>query len=200
MRKKATILIGIWLMLCMLPVACLAEQEFSIDFEALTKKLKQSMSQESPLWNEEQKYVRISHTLSVNVREEPTADSKRVGMAAPNDTYVYLGQEGNWYYIQYDSDTKGYVSANLSIVENESGDIVQDTTGQGNNQKHDKSESKKSPDQSSGSKTCIVCNGNGRCKYCVAGMRYAGGDRMQTCSFCWGSMICYMCGGVGTTP
>lgn len=192
MKRKVALLLSVSWLFCLLPIGASAVQ---ITAEELVRKLFEKNTTVEQR-DEEKNYVRVSHSQTINVREEPTADSKWVGTAAPESTYVYLGQEDNWYLIQYNDRTKGYVSANLSVVEDESGEIVKDTTGE--NSSRNVSRQENNTKQSS-EKTCPTCKGRKICKYCVAGRRYAGGDKMETCPFCFGSMMCYMCGGRGTT-
>ncbi|MEA4938066.1 MAG: Ig-like domain-containing protein [Christensenella sp.] len=48
----------------------------------------------------------------VNVRSSASGLSKLVGYAYLGDTFKILGKTGNWYYIQYNNTTKGYIWAN----------------------------------------------------------------------------------------
>ena len=48
----------------------------------------------------------------VNVRASASGLSKLVGYAYLGDTFKILGKTGNWYYIQYNNTTKGYIWAN----------------------------------------------------------------------------------------
>ncbi len=48
----------------------------------------------------------------VNVRASASGLSKLVGYAYLGDTFKILGKTGNWYYIQYNNTTKGYLWAN----------------------------------------------------------------------------------------
>ena len=146
----------------------------------------------------DKKYVRIKNTRKVNIREKPSTNSKVIDEVSPDTIFEYLGQEGNWYQIQYDAETTAYVSAKYSVIESESGELLQDLTESGGHESQ--SETTQNGDGRKNTKTCIVCKGTGRCKYCVAGRMYVGGDQMGTCPFCWGSMMCYMCGGLGYTP
>lgn len=63
------------------------------------------------------KIVRVTAQTSVNVREEADANSKLLGEAMSNNTYTLLRSEGDWYYIQFTSQIKGYVSAKYTQVE-----------------------------------------------------------------------------------
>lgn len=142
--------------------------------------------------------MRIENTRKVNIREKPSTDSRIIDEVSPDTIFEYLGQEGNLYQIQYDAETTAYVSVKYSVVESKSGEVLQDLTqadGHGS-----QSATTQNKAGSRNTKTCIVCQGTGRCKYCVAGRMYMGGDQMGTCSFCWGSMMCYLCGGLGYTP
>ncbi len=47
----------------------------------------------------------------VNVRASASGLSKLVGYAYLGDTFAILGKTGNWYYIQYNNTTKGYIWA-----------------------------------------------------------------------------------------
>ncbi|MEN6419423.1 MAG: Ig-like domain-containing protein [Clostridiaceae bacterium] len=46
---------------------------------------------------------------AVNVRSAASTTSKRIGKASLGATYTYLGKEGDWYKIQYNTTTVGYV-------------------------------------------------------------------------------------------
>lgn len=46
---------------------------------------------------------------AVNVRTSASTSSKRLGKASLGSTYTYLGAEGDWYKIQYNTTTIGYV-------------------------------------------------------------------------------------------
>ena len=144
------------------------------------------------------KYVRIKNTRKVNIREKPSTNSKIIAEVSPDTVFEYLGQEGNWYQIQYDAETTAYVSIKYSVIESKSGELLQDLTESGD--RESQSATTQNGDGRKNTKTCIVCKGTGRCKYCAAGRMYVGGDQMATCPFCGGSMICYMCGGLGYTP
>lgn len=58
------------------------------------------------------------------------------------------------------------------------------------------SEPSSNPDNGSIWKTCDVCDGDGKCKYCW-GRGYHWNDRNQDCSVCRGTGDCYSCGGKG---
>ena len=54
--------------------------------------------------------VTIANCLyAVNVRSSASTTSTRVGKATLGSTYTYLGVEGDWYKIQYNTTTVGYV-------------------------------------------------------------------------------------------
>ena len=54
--------------------------------------------------------VTIANCLyAVNVRSSASTSSTRVGKATLGSTYTYLGVEGDWYKIQYNTTTVGYV-------------------------------------------------------------------------------------------
>lgn len=62
--------------------------------------------------------VRIRKGGNVNVRAESNSDSKKVGSAKAGATYPYLGVADNgWYKIQLEDGTVGYVSPNMSTLE-----------------------------------------------------------------------------------
>lgn len=65
--------------------------------------------------------VRITNYRSVNVRTGPGTQYDAIGSALPEETYAYLGTENNWHCIQYAYGVKGYVSANLSALEEADG-------------------------------------------------------------------------------
>ena len=46
---------------------------------------------------------------AVNVRTSASTSSKKLGKANLGATYTYLGAEGDWYKIQYNTTTIGYV-------------------------------------------------------------------------------------------
>ncbi|HWP21778.1 MAG TPA: Ig-like domain-containing protein [Candidatus Cryosericum sp.] len=46
---------------------------------------------------------------AVNVRSAASTTSTRIGKASLGATYTYLGKEGDWYKIQYNTTTVGYV-------------------------------------------------------------------------------------------
>ncbi len=47
----------------------------------------------------------------VYVRSSPSGLSKSIGFAYLGDTFRILGRTGNWYYIQYNNTTRGYIWA-----------------------------------------------------------------------------------------
>ena len=54
--------------------------------------------------------VTIANCLyAVNVRASASTSSTRLGKATLGSTYTYLGKEGDWYKIQYNTTTVGYV-------------------------------------------------------------------------------------------
>ena len=54
--------------------------------------------------------VTIANCLyAVNVRAAASTTSTRIGKASLGATYTYLGKEGDWYKIQYNTTTVGYV-------------------------------------------------------------------------------------------
>lgn len=63
------------------------------------------------------KLVRVTTSGSVNVRTEPSVDSQLLGEAQSGNTYVWLKTEGDWYYIQFTSAIRGYVSAKYTQLE-----------------------------------------------------------------------------------
>lgn len=48
---------------------------------------------------------------SVNVRSTPSTDAEVLTLAEPGSTFIYLGTEGDWYEIQVDEETTGYIAS-----------------------------------------------------------------------------------------
>ncbi|MDP3446973.1 MAG: Ig-like domain-containing protein, partial [Eubacteriales bacterium] len=60
--------------------------------------------------------VTIANCLySVNVRQTASTTSTRIGKANLGATFTYLGKEGDWYKIQYNTTTVGYVYGTFVI-------------------------------------------------------------------------------------
>ena len=54
--------------------------------------------------------VTIANCLyAVNVRAAASTSSARIGKASLGATYTYLGKEGDWYKVQYNTTTVGYI-------------------------------------------------------------------------------------------
>lgn len=54
--------------------------------------------------------VTIANCLyAVNIRASASTSSKRIGKGSLGATFTYLGKEGDWYKIQYNTTTVGYV-------------------------------------------------------------------------------------------
>ncbi len=62
-------------------------------------------------------FVRIKNTRKVNIRSRASVDSEIIDEVSPETVFEYLGQEGNWYKIQYNSTTTAYVSTKYSVIE-----------------------------------------------------------------------------------
>ena len=61
--------------------------------------------------------VRITSKSAVNVRAEPNAKSKMLGEAMSTNTYTWLKTEGDWHYIQFTGDLRGYVPTKYTQLE-----------------------------------------------------------------------------------
>lgn len=61
--------------------------------------------------------VRITSKSSVNVYSGPGRDFTFYGAAMSSNTYDFLGQEGDWYYIQFTSTKRGYIPAMYAVIE-----------------------------------------------------------------------------------
>lgn len=48
---------------------------------------------------------------SVNIRTSPSTDAEVLTSANPGESFTYLGSEGDWYEIQLDNDTTGYIAS-----------------------------------------------------------------------------------------
>lgn len=48
---------------------------------------------------------------SVNIRTNPSTDAEVLTSANPGESFTYLGSEGDWYEIQLDNDTTGYIAS-----------------------------------------------------------------------------------------
>ena len=151
-------------------------------------------------------FVRIKNTRKVNIRAGASVDSNVIDEVSPETVFEYLGQEGNWYKIQYNSQMAAYVSTKYSVIEPWSQEAYDglydggewyDGTSSATTSSSDRNASNGS--STSGQKTCYSCKGSGTCRYCFAGRMYAGGDRMEVCSFCSGTTICWICNGKGYT-
>ncbi len=53
----------------------------------------------------------------MNIRSRASIDSEIIDEVSPETAFEYLGQEGNWYKIQYNSTTAAYVSTKYSVIE-----------------------------------------------------------------------------------
>ncbi len=53
---------------------------------------------------------------AVNIRASASTSSKRIGKGNLGTTFTYLGKEGDWYKIQYDTKTIGYVFATFATL------------------------------------------------------------------------------------
>ena len=84
MKRKLSVLICFALLICLLPFCAFAGVY-------------------------EGDIVRITARSAVNVRSQPSADSRMVGEAASTNTYELLGRSGDWYFIQFTSDICGYI-------------------------------------------------------------------------------------------
>ena len=61
--------------------------------------------------------VTIANCLySVNVRQSASTTSTRIGKANLGASFTYLGKEGDWYKIQFNSTTVGYVYGTFVIL------------------------------------------------------------------------------------
>ncbi len=140
--------------------------------------------------------VRIKNTRTVNVRTAPTTNSTVIEEADPNDTFTYLGQEGNWYKIRYSRSKDAYVSVKYSVLENEFGIVVQDLTylrnsgGSSSGGSSWGSSSGSGSSSSSGSSYDVPVYGGRDCHYCSGGK-----VDCSNCSF--GKTDCAICGGSG---
>ncbi|MBP3646538.1 MAG: SH3 domain-containing protein [Clostridia bacterium] len=61
--------------------------------------------------------VRITSKSAVNVYSGPGRDYKFIGEAMSTNTYDFLGQEGDWNYIQFTSTKRGYVPVKYTTIE-----------------------------------------------------------------------------------
>ena len=61
--------------------------------------------------------VRITSNSAVNVRAEPTKNSRMLGEAMSTNIYTLLDTEGDWYKIQFTSEIQGYVPTRYSAIE-----------------------------------------------------------------------------------
>ena len=53
---------------------------------------------------------------AVNIRASASTSSKRIGKGSLGATFTYLGKEGDWYKIQYNTTTIGYVFATFATL------------------------------------------------------------------------------------
>ena len=53
---------------------------------------------------------------AVNIRASASTSSKRIGKGSLGKTFTYLGKEGDWYKIQYDTKTIGYVFTTFATL------------------------------------------------------------------------------------
>jgi len=61
--------------------------------------------------------VTITNCLyAVNVRSGPSTTNDRIGKAKLGATYTYLGKEGDWYKVQYNTSTIGYIYSTFISV------------------------------------------------------------------------------------
>jgi N-acetylmuramoyl-L-alanine amidase len=47
----------------------------------------------------------------VNIRTSPSTDADVLAMADPGDRFIYLNTDGDWYEVQIDNDTTGYIAS-----------------------------------------------------------------------------------------
>lgn len=61
--------------------------------------------------------VTIANCLyAVNIRASASTSSKRIGKGSLGATFTYLGKEGDWYKIQYNTTTVGYVYGTFATL------------------------------------------------------------------------------------
>ncbi|MEN6637266.1 MAG: SH3 domain-containing protein, partial [Clostridiaceae bacterium] len=53
---------------------------------------------------------------AINVRASASTSSARIGKGSLGATFTYLGKEGDWYKIQYNTTTVGYVFATFATL------------------------------------------------------------------------------------
>jgi len=53
---------------------------------------------------------------AVNIRASASTSSKRIGKGSLGATFTYLGKEGDWYKIQYNTTTVGYVFTTFATL------------------------------------------------------------------------------------
>lgn len=61
--------------------------------------------------------VYITARSPVNVRSQADADSRMVGEVTPENTYTLLDRVGDWYYIQFRHDIRGYIPTRYAQVQ-----------------------------------------------------------------------------------
>lgn len=61
--------------------------------------------------------VRITSKNAVNVYSGPGREYKFIGEAMSTNTYDFIGQDGDWYCIQFTSEKRGYVPVKYSTIE-----------------------------------------------------------------------------------
>ncbi len=64
--------------------------------------------------------VRVTTTDAVNIREQPSTDSAKLGAAARGDTFVRLSEEGEWSRIKY-KDGEAYIKSEFLTTANAGG-------------------------------------------------------------------------------
>lgn len=92
MKRKLLVLVSLLLVCSLLPVSAMA----------------------GLYWGE---IVRITSKSAVNVYAGPGKNHKFIGEAMSTNTYDFLGQDGDWNYIQFTSDKTGYVPIKYTTVE-----------------------------------------------------------------------------------
>lgn len=56
-------------------------------------------------------------SLSVNIHQDPTADSAKIGKARDGDTFEFVSENSGWYEVKLPDSSTGFISANYAVKE-----------------------------------------------------------------------------------
>lgn len=57
-----------------------------------------------------------NQSLSVNIRQDPTADSAKIGKARDGDTFEFISENSGWYEVKLPDNSTGFISAEYAVA------------------------------------------------------------------------------------